>query len=85
MVITTGNSELPFHLCILYPSSYASCALITESSLFRLRKLLTATALYTKLHPRISFDFHCSEEAPVSESTGSDHRRSQNSPYLGGS
>lgn len=85
MVITTGNSEGPFHLCILYPSNYASCALSIDSNLFLWRNWLVADWPKKYEHPLTSFATNLCGHDPFSSSTGSDQRMSQNSPTLGGS
>jgi len=45
MVITAGKSYSPFHLCILYPSIWASWARIKDSSWLLSMNLLTAFTL----------------------------------------
>lgn len=85
MVMTTGNPDLAFHLCILYPSNCASCALMIESNLFFLRNLLAASDPKKNDHPLTSFVLYRLSQYPLSSSTGSDHRISQKRPVLGGS
>lgn len=83
--MTTGKPLLAFHLCILYPSNCASWALITDSNLFFFKNFDAASDPKKNEQPRTSLVLYRLSQYPLSSSTGSDHKISQNNPVRGGS